>query len=62
MRKIEKHKQQLNLRAKRSLHAALQETSWEEKLAAIQRMNEAAKTARQAMRQARAAARKKISK
>jgi len=52
---IEKSKHETNLRAKASLHAALRAKSWEEKVAAIERMNAAAKLAREAMQRAKAA-------
>lgn len=53
LRKIDSQKQELNVRAKKILRAALNRKTWEEKLAAIERMNAASKRARAAMRRSK---------
>jgi len=52
--KIDVEKTAFNARAKASMRAYLKSRSWPEKIASIERMNEAGKLAREGMRKARA--------
>jgi hypothetical protein len=54
MLEIDEAKTALNRRVKESLRKDLRAKSWEEKVASIARMNRAAKTAQEGMRQAQA--------
>ena len=53
--KIDEAKTALNARAKVSMRAYLKSRTWPEKIESIERMNEAAKLAREGMRKARKA-------
>ena len=52
--KIDQEKTAFNARAKASMRVYLKSRSWPEKIASIERMNEAGKLAREGMRKARA--------
>ena len=52
--KIDEEKAAFNARAKASMLLFLKSKSWPEKIRSIERMNAAAKTAREAMKRARA--------
>jgi len=51
--KIDKEKTAFNARAKASMREYLKSRTWPEKIASIERMNEAAKMAREGMRRTR---------
>jgi hypothetical protein len=51
--KIDEAKTAINTRAKSAMRAYLKSQTWPEKIASIERMNEAAKLAREGMRKAR---------
>jgi hypothetical protein len=53
--KIDEAKTAFNARAKASMREYLKSRTWPEKIASIERMNEAAKLARQGMRRTRRA-------
>jgi hypothetical protein len=54
--KIDQAKTALNSRAKASMRVYLKSRTWPEKIASIERMNEAARLAREGMRKTRKAA------
>ena len=53
--KIDREKTALNARAKASMRAYLKSRTWPEKIESIERMNEAARLAREGMRRTRRA-------
>jgi len=59
MLKIDREKTALNARSKASMRTYLKSRTWPEKIESIERMNEAARLAREGMRKARKARAKK---
>lgn len=53
MNSMDEEKAAFNARAKASMQEYLKSRSWPEKIRSIERMNEAARTAREAMKKAR---------